>query len=64
MPFRLENAQATFQRAMDIILLSLQWQLALVCLGDIVVFYKLLVDHIEEVEHPMRLFIEVGFSLS
>ena len=40
MPFGLSNAPATFQRLMDIVLRSLQWEKRLVYLQDIIDFGK------------------------
>lgn len=45
MLFGLKNAPETFQREMNIILLSVQWQSTLVYLDDIVAFLKNANDH-------------------
>ena len=41
MPFGLRNAQATFQRALDIILSGVRWQTSLIYLDDVIVFSKI-----------------------
>lgn len=48
MLIRLENAHETFQRAIDVILASVRWQVALVHPDDIFVFSKSPKDHIKE----------------
>lgn len=50
MPFELRNASGTFQRAMDVILLSVEGQLAIVYLNDIVGFLRSRRDHINLVK--------------
>lgn len=45
MPFGLQNAPATFQRATDVISALVKWQAALVYLHDIVVFSKSITEH-------------------
>lgn len=45
MTFGLNNAPATFQRAMDVILSTLQWQHALVYLDDIILSSPTSGDH-------------------
>jgi len=41
MPFGLTNAPASFQRALDIILLGLKWQICLVYLDDVIIFSEI-----------------------
>jgi Reverse transcriptase (RNA-dependent DNA polymerase) len=38
MPFGLQNAPATYQRAIDIILSGLKWRTCLVYLDDIIIY--------------------------
>ncbi len=40
MPFGLTKAPATFQRAVDVLLSGVNWQVCLVYLGDIIVYSK------------------------
>jgi len=40
LPFGLWNARATFQRAMDMILAGVKWQICFVCLDDVIVFSR------------------------
>lgn len=55
MSFGLENAPASFQKAMDVILASGRCQFTLVYLKDIVVFSKSPADHIEQVRRVLEL---------
>lgn len=50
MPFGLTNASATFQRALDISSAHYKWRTCLVHTGDIVVFLKLVKEHIAHME--------------
>jgi len=57
MPFGLTNAPATFQRALDIILLGLKWQICLVYLDDVSIFSANAEQHVKDVDsvrHPLR----------
>jgi len=57
MPFSLTNAPATFQRALDIILSGLKWQICLVYLDDVIIFSanaKQLVKDVDMVLHRLR----------
>lgn len=63
MPFGLNNSPATVQTAMDVILVSVQWQLASVYLNDTVVFSKSSADHIEQASCVLRLIYEAGVTL-
>lgn len=49
MPSSLKNVLLTFQMVMNAILVSVQWQIALVYLDKIIVFSKSLWDYIEQV---------------
>jgi len=50
MPFRLTNPPATFQRALDIILSDVQWQLCLVYLDDVIIFCACAQQHVKDVD--------------
>lgn len=63
MPFSLKNAQTTSHRATDLMLVSVQWQFALVYLDDIVIFSKSPADHIEQDRRVSRMIYEFGVSL-
>jgi len=57
MPFGLTNAPATFQRALDIILLGLKWQICLVYLDDVSIFSANAEQHVKDVDsvrHRLR----------
>lgn len=51
MPFGLENAPETFQRAVDNLLFSVRWQFTIVDMRDIVIFSKSPGNHIGHVRH-------------
>ncbi len=63
MPFSLRNAPATFQSAIDVILLGVKWQHCLVYLNDVIVFSKSLPDHLVHLEHILGLLRNAGVSL-
>jgi len=57
MPFGLTNAPATFQRALDIILSGLKWQICLVYLDDVIIFSanaEKLIKDVDTVLHRLR----------
>jgi len=57
MPFGLTKAPATFQRALDIILSGLKWQICLVYLDDVIILLANAEQHIEDVDtvvHRLR----------
>ena len=60
MPFGLTNAPATLQRALDIILSRVKWQICLIYLDDVIVYFKAEEEHIGLVEHVLRLLREAG----
>lgn len=62
-PLGLKIAPATFQRAVDVILVCVRWKSALVYFEDISLFYKFLAHHIKHVRHVLCLFYDAGFSL-
>lgn len=59
-PFELINAPGTFQRVMDVILLAIHWQIALVYLNDIVKFLKSLKAYIKRMRHVLTLVCRAG----
>ena len=63
MPFGLRNAPATFQRAMDVILASVRWQVALVYLDDVIIFSKSYRAHLEHVATVLSLLKSAGVTL-
>lgn len=63
MPFGLRNAPATFQRAHDIILSGVRWQICLVYLDDVIVFSRSISDHIAHLDHVLGLLRAAGVSL-
>jgi len=63
MPFGLNNAPATFQRAVEIILSGEEWQSCLVYLDDVIVYAKTEEEHIGHVDHVLRLLREAGVTL-
>jgi len=63
MPFGLTNAPATFQRALDIILSGLKWQICLVYL-DHVIFSANAEQHVKDVETVLHRLREAGVTLN
>lgn len=53
MPFGLENAPVTFQRAVDDILASVKWQCAKVCIDDVIIFSKPPKEHVKHIEEVL-----------
>ena len=63
MPFGLKNAPATFQRALDIILSGVRWQICLVYLDDVIVFSRTHAEHVEHLDTVLTLLRNAGVSL-
>lgn len=61
--FGLKNASGTVQHAMDIILLVVHWQFALVYLNDTVMFLKKLEAHIKHVRHVLKLLCDANVTV-
>lgn len=55
MPFGLKNAPVTFQRAMNIIMVPIKWQNALVYIDNIVIFSKSSKECLHHLESVLRL---------
>jgi len=64
MPFGLTNAPATFQRALDIILSGLKWQICLVYLDDVIIFSANAEQHIKDVDTVLTRLHEAGVTLN
>ena len=63
MPFGLQNAPATFQRAVDIILSGVKWKTALVYLDDVIVYSRTVTEHMAHVREILQLLHTAGMSL-
>lgn len=63
MPFGLRNAPTTFQRALDIILSSVRWQVCLVSLDHEIVFSKNVYNHVTHVDTVQSPLHDAGLSL-
>ncbi len=63
MAFGLTNAPTTFQRAVDILLLRVNWQFCLVYVDDIIVYSKSEEDHIRHVDEVLSTLRKAGLSL-
>lgn len=55
MPFELKNALATFQRALNITLSEVRWQIFLVYLDDVIVFSRANDEDIELLDRVLSL---------
>jgi len=64
MPFGLTNAPATLQRALDIILSGLKWQLCLIYLDDVVIFSAYAEQHVKDVDVVLTRLREAGVTLN
>lgn len=64
MPFGLTNAPATFQRAMDLILAGLKWNICHVYLDDIIIFSSTFEDHLERLKMVFTALERSGVKLS
>lgn len=63
MPFGLRNAPATFQRALDIVLSGLRWQICLVYLDDVIVYSRTAEEHLGHLDRVLSLLRGAGISL-
>jgi len=64
MPFGKTNAPATFQRALDIILSGLKWQICHVYLDDVIIFSATLQQHVKDVDTVLTRLREAGVTLN
>jgi len=64
MPFGLTNAPATFQRALDIILSGLKWQICLVYSDDVMIFSGNAKQHFKDVDTVLHRLREAGVTLN
>lgn len=63
MSFELKNTLGTFQRAKDVILSAVKWQVALVYLEDIVIFPRSPHDYVNHVTKVLSLLRDAGVIL-
>ena len=63
MPFGLKNAPTTFQRALDILLSGVRWQICLVYLDEFIVFSKDYESHLDHLDLVLSSLREAGVSL-
>lgn len=63
MPFRLRNAPATLQRALEIVLFEVRWQVCLVYLDDVIVFSPTVAANTEHLESVLGLLEAVGITI-
>ena len=63
MPFGLTNAPATFQRLMERVLTSLQWQICLIYIDDVIIFSKTLEEHISRLSEILGRLKSAGLKL-
>jgi len=64
MPCGLTNAPARFQRALDLILSGLKWQVCLVYLDDVIAFSKTVEEHIQHLDTVLSRLREAGVALN
>lgn len=63
LPFRLCNAPALFQRAMDMILAAVKWQTCLIYVDDVIVFFKTAEQHLDKVAEVLDLLAAARVTL-
>jgi len=64
MPFGLTNEPATFQRALDIILSCLKWQICLVYLDNVIIFSANAKQHVKDIDTVLHRLREAGVTLT
>jgi hypothetical protein len=63
MPFGLCNAEATFQRLMDVTMSGLAYDICLTYIDDIIVFPRTLSEHLERLEAVLSRLVQAGLKL-
>jgi len=63
LPFGLCNAPATFQRAMDMILAGVKWQICLVYLDDVIIFSRSPEEHLKHLDEVLTRLGKAGVTL-
>jgi len=63
LPFGLMKAPATFQRALDIILSGLKWQICRIYLNDVIIFFANEKQHVKGVDTVLHRLREAGVTL-
>jgi len=63
LPFGLFNAPAAFQRAMDMILAGVKWQICLVYLEDVIVFSRSPEEHLQHLDEVLTRLGKAGVTL-
>ena len=63
LPFGLNNAPATFQRLMDLLLFELKWKTCLVYLDDVIIFAHTFEEHLHHLKEVFERFREAGLKL-
>ncbi len=63
LPFGMTNAPSTFERLMERVLASLQWQIAICYLDDILVWSSSISEHIDRLGLILQRLVEAGLRL-
>jgi len=63
LPFGLCNAPSTFQRAIDMILAGVKWQICLVYLDDVIVFSRSPEEHLQHLDEVLKRLGKAGVTL-
>lgn len=53
-PFGLKSQPAMFQRAIDVVLASVKWRHALVCIDEVIIFTKTSEEHLKHIDEVLR----------
>ncbi len=63
MPFGLTNAPAAFQRAMDVILMGISWQMCMVYIDDIIIYSPTFEQHLSDLETVLKRLDSVSMAV-